>query len=536
MKVKLYYQLGGVVLLFGFTVYLLHRYISASHLDERNMEFLQVKLQDKPRFHSPLLKFFQLHDPFDIRWQHATSSDLDTAGGDRMVSVDIDSKMTLDLWLDHARKLRDVGLKLNFKNMSVLETCLLHLDDNGYNIHYPVIVHGDVALGNAEEQGALLADVFFFKIRTSYPLVTFSVGHLPTSVTNTVHQMYMEAMWKQLRNFKQPIFITVCASVIRRSWLPVKWLLNQSQNISLIITYSSGNDVCSEVSVFDLLFVWNDYPKERVFFDIPEVNMERFRAVATTAGSPLHYFGLQDAAKVTWAHRVTNLKYMNEAIKGDVMFLEGDVLLEGHDSKHDTPIPIMAHPPEVHSDLRVKDFLHMASASGKSIKLDFKSLESLEPSLSLLAEMHKEGGIKAPVWINADILTGPNTDQKGLNASVFLSKINTIFPEVTISIGWTTEWLPTGDNAGYSFPMVQTMNKHAIVLRQPVTFPVRASLVRKSWENLDWLLHQSRGYSLTVWTPSPNTDVVELEDMQFVRKHSEATKVYFDLPQDLMPT
>ncbi|XP_046551376.1 protein FAM151A-like [Haliotis rubra] len=536
MKVKLYYQLGGVVFLFGFTVYLLHRYISASRLEERSLELLQVKIQDEPGFQSPLLKFFQLHDPIDMKWQHASSSDLGIVGANRMMSVDIDSKTTLNLWMDHARKVKDVGLKLNFKNMSVLETCLLHLDDNNYNIHYPVIVHGDVALDNAEEQGALLADVFFYKIRTTYPAVTFSVGHIPSSVTNTVHQRYMEALWKQIRNFKQPIFITVCASVIRRSWLPVRWLLNQSQDISLIITYSSSNYFCSGVSVFDLLFVRNDWPKERVFFDIPEANMDRFRKAAVTAGSPLHYFGLQDAAKITWAHRVTNMKYLKETMKGDTMFIESDVLLVSQDSKDDTAIPIMAHPPEVHSDLNVKDFLRMAGTSGKGIKLDFKDLESVEPSLRLLAEINNGGGITAPLWINADILTGPNTDKKGLNASVFLSKIDAIFPEVTLSLGWTTEWLKTGDNVGYSLSMVQTMNTHAIMLRQPVTFPVRASLVRKSWENLLWLLRQSRGYSLTIWTPFPNEDVVELEDMHFVRNHSEATKVYFDLPKDLMPT
>lgn len=42
------------------------------------------------------------------------------------------------------------------------------------------------------------------------------------------------------------------------------------------------------------------------------------------------------------------------------------------------------------------------------IKLDFKSLASVGLSLDLLREKNSSGGINQPVWLNADILQGPN--------------------------------------------------------------------------------------------------------------------------------
>lgn len=42
------------------------------------------------------------------------------------------------------------------------------------------------------------------------------------------------------------------------------------------------------------------------------------------------------------------------------------------------------------------------------IKLDFKALESVGLSLDLLKQKESNKGINRPVWLNADILRGPN--------------------------------------------------------------------------------------------------------------------------------
>lgn len=42
------------------------------------------------------------------------------------------------------------------------------------------------------------------------------------------------------------------------------------------------------------------------------------------------------------------------------------------------------------------------------IKLDFKSIKAVGPALDLLRRLTEEGRVRRPVWINADILRGPN--------------------------------------------------------------------------------------------------------------------------------
>ena len=42
------------------------------------------------------------------------------------------------------------------------------------------------------------------------------------------------------------------------------------------------------------------------------------------------------------------------------------------------------------------------------IKLDFKSLGSVGLSLDLLSQKNNSRGINRPVWLNADIILGPN--------------------------------------------------------------------------------------------------------------------------------
>lgn len=116
---------------------------------------------------------------------------------------------------------------------------------------------------------------------------------------------------------------------------------------------------------------------------------------------------------------------------GDTMILEADVTLMGYGTPDEKPVPIMAHPPDIYSDNALDEWLDAVLASGKGtdqnclhrksiwsqflkacsfagIKLDFKALESLGLSLDLLKQKESNKGINRPVWLNADILRGPN--------------------------------------------------------------------------------------------------------------------------------
>jgi hypothetical protein len=67
-------------------------------------------------------------------------------------------------------------------------------------------------------------------------------------------------------------------------------------------------------------------------------------------------------------------------LEGNLMFIETDVLLvEGKHSE-----PIMAHPPATDSDLTFDEMLRVALPTGKGLKIDFKSMAAVEPSLKIL--------------------------------------------------------------------------------------------------------------------------------------------------------
>ncbi|KAG8013846.1 hypothetical protein GBF38_016044, partial [Nibea albiflora] len=84
-----------------------------------------------------------------------------------------------------------------------------------------------------------------------------------------------------------------------------------------------------------------------------------------------------DGLYATWYHRANNKEQMNEALRSAAMILEADVTLEGYNTPAMKPIPIMAHPPDVHSDNTLDQWLDAVLASRKAMKLDFKSLESV---------------------------------------------------------------------------------------------------------------------------------------------------------------
>ncbi|XP_006143569.2 protein FAM151B isoform X2 [Tupaia chinensis] len=199
----------------------------------------------------------------------------------------------------------------------------------------------------------------------------------------------------------------------------------------------------------------------------------------------------EDGAEIIWYHAANHKAQMKEALRSSAHMIEADVLLPSDGSEHGQPI--MAHPPETNSDNTLQEWLTEVVKSNKGIKLDFKSLAAVEPSMRLLENVKRH--LKRPVWINADILPGPNGSNRVVDAKPFIDTVTAFFPDVTFSLGWTTGWHPEKVNEGYSWTMVKQMDSVCSELSQPVTFPVRAALVRQSCSQLLWLLKKSNRLS-----------------------------------------
>ncbi|XP_029296440.1 protein FAM151B isoform X2 [Cottoperca gobio] len=204
----------------------------------------------------------------------------------------------------------------------------------------------------------------------------------------------------------------------------------------------------------------------------------------------------RDAAEVWWSHAVNSRTRLAEALAGGFTpcsarehcpthMIEADIIIRGRDPKE----PIMAHPPDTDSDITLKEWLEGVKEYDKGIKLDFKSLEAVYLSVVLLEEVLAQ--LIRPVWINADILSGPGGKARPLEPQAFLSAVRFLPTHTVLSLGWTTGWTAGTDNAGYSWDMVREMEEICRALKHPVTFPVRAALLPQSLSQLTWLLQQS---------------------------------------------
>ena len=240
------------------------------------------------------------------------------------------------------------------------------------------------------------------------------------------------------------------------------------------------------------------------------------------------FFNQSDALNITWLHAANSPEKLQEGLTGNYMMLEADVLMRSDGE------PIMAHIPATDSNLTLKEFLAQTLFSSRGIKLDFKTIEVIEPFLKILLNMTTGMNIKIPILVNADILDGPcYTPSKcnPVNARQFLDLTKRYAPNSILSIGWRTQF-----NAAYHYnwSFVIPMGQLLVDVSQPVTFPIRYSLVGRSLEQLEWLMDLSETFTLTFG--SSTSDEVKPKDLAFLRLDMipDRRRIYYDIPVDQM--
>ncbi|CAC5383748.1 unnamed protein product [Mytilus coruscus] len=286
-------------------------------------------------------------------------------------------------------------------------------------------------------------------------------------------------------------------------------------------------------TTFDLLLLRNDADTDKLLYNIDEAMYQNYVDVSSSAGSPLIYFNIapRDASGILWSHNTDTWHLLNTATQGDVMMIEGDIMLLRQNTINKRDIPIMAHDIGDNNNITFDQWIDEIIKVDKGMKLDLKTIDAVKPALQILSR--KSSKIKGPVWANADILKGPDGTDPRIPANAFLEAIQE-FPNVVLSLGWTTKSKGNNYNLNYTMEMVQDMYNIVKDLQQPVTFPVRAEQLIDSLDSFEWLLGKSRGYTLTVWTAK--NDNVTKPDMDFARRKLEVSRVYFDLPRELRPT
>jgi hypothetical protein len=121
-----------------------------------------------------------------------------------------------------------------------------------------------------------------------------------------------------------------------------------------------------------------------------------------------------------WSHATNSLEAITLAAEDpSITAVECDVMLgvanEGGTHFYETPI--LAHPPHRESDTSVATLLLRMTQKQeqggqvlkKHLKLDFKEINAVEPSLELLKMANLSNSLGKTIFLNADVLVGPGS-------------------------------------------------------------------------------------------------------------------------------
>jgi len=238
----------------------------------------------------------------------------------------------------------------------------------------------------------------------------------------------------------------------------------------------------------------------------------------------------EDLSLITWSHATNSHQELAEALTDGTMMIEADVSIGPNGE------PIMAHPPATTSDLSLQQFLDIVIAetekgTKKGIKLDFKAIEIVEPSLKLIETVKEK--LNFPVWLNADIIVGPGGGDP-VDPDRFLELCQNYLPEATLSPGFTTG---LGLLGHYTEEHMSDLYNKLIEKRtfSPVTVPIRAKLGAKSVAEIKQFMDIADKdnlfpVTLTIW--SAVLDLVDLEGLAELVLTVGKDRVYVDVPWD----
>jgi hypothetical protein len=266
------------------------------------------------------------------------------------------------------------------------------------------------------------------------------------------------------------------------------------------------------------------------------------------------YYSLSSPSSLVWSHSTNSLSALTEALQTPVHFIEFD--LRHH--PNDPSLPIVSHDPIDHTDihhspLSFSDWLdcylshithHHAlnplSYKRPGLKFDFKTLESILPSLSLLYtklqlfHLVQDYELNGLIWFNADIFHGPNGNLPSISDQLFIKLITEEckFSNIVLSIGWTTCYPGVEDyysSSHLSLPLSllasQAFNNYQI------TFPVRAKWFLASFDSFTSLLSIHPNLSLTLWNGrSASERTVEEYDkiIKFIQTNNLEQRMFVD--------
>lgn len=255
---------------------------------------------------------------------------------------------------------------------------------------------------------------------------------------------------------------------------------------------------------------------------------------------------------MTWAHATNSLNEFEEAISSSsVSAIECDIIM----SSDHPPEPILAHPPCRESDLTVRRMLRLIVAPQKDeksnlrkhLKLDFKEIEALEPTLDLILNSDFKNSLRKDIILNADILSGPGFDLNDCSivppstfietCLVYIQRLREKNPEIKFgfSLGFKCDWQST---EGYLSAQVSQMSdlvgRYQLASSNfgvKVILALNARQLGKSLLVFDEFLREYPTSTILAWTgsgepPIPKHEVCEISD--YYESKMMRDKIEFD--------
>ncbi|KAG7349891.1 DUF2181 domain containing protein [Nitzschia inconspicua] len=247
-----------------------------------------------------------------------------------------------------------------------------------------------------------------------------------------------------------------------------------------------------------------------------------------------------------WAHAVNSVEKLVAAMSDQaITSIECDVMMSEQTVPNlEDGVPILSHPPFRQSDLTFEKLLDTVTEQSedgtrnlitKHLKLDFKEIQALQPSLKLLQKMQIYNPYQKVVILNADILPGPGKRTLDpttmVPADEFVTScldyidMETSDPDkaakFAFSLGYRCDYTNTdGYLASDAVAMKDIVEQYQLDSKQHVTITLalNARLLARNVSAFDSFLEDYATSNILAWTGSGEPPI-PLEDMHTIKTY-----------------
>ncbi|KAK5976949.1 hypothetical protein GCK32_007555, partial [Trichostrongylus colubriformis] len=139
--------------------------------------------------------------------------------------------------------------------------------------------------------------------------------------------------------------------------------------------------------------------------------------------------------------------------------------------------------------------------------------------------------LQYPVILHANVFRSARSAENAVDPSSFVDRARRLFPDATLSLGWTKQTNYSHLNPKYkrlTWRQLFHILEYIARLDQPVMLSVRLSVASNSKEQLLWLLGMDKSVSLLIWSDEDDTDIAWASIVE-IRRLGIKNRVLYDL-------